>query len=235
MMTLPSPRIVLPENIDRCLSSVDMGFTTISSVWKTASTTMPKVWLPTCMTTMKPCSPCSTPGAPPSGSAVPSSSASGTTGSSLLRSRSTGVFLMRSMRWPDLWCTRTSSITANCGMAKRSPAASTMSAETMARVSGILITKVVPRPSTERTSMVPPMISMLLRTTSMPTPRPDTLVILAAVEKPAWKMNLWIWASFIFSSSASVARPFSSALARMRATSSPRPSSAISMMMCPPS
>jgi hypothetical protein len=35
-------------------SFVDIGFTTISSVWNTPSTTMPKVWLPTCVTTMKP-------------------------------------------------------------------------------------------------------------------------------------------------------------------------------------
>ena len=35
-------------------SLVDIGLTTISSVWNTPSTTMPKVWLPTCVTTMKP-------------------------------------------------------------------------------------------------------------------------------------------------------------------------------------
>ena len=35
-------------------SLVDIGFTTISSVWNTPSTTMPKVWLPTWVTTMKP-------------------------------------------------------------------------------------------------------------------------------------------------------------------------------------
>ena len=54
--------------------------------------------------------------------------------------------LMRSMRCSELLRTRTSSRTASCGMAKRSPAASTMSAETMASVSGILMVKVVPRP-----------------------------------------------------------------------------------------
>ena len=35
-------------------SLVDIGLTTISSVWNTLSTTMPKVWLPTWVTTMKP-------------------------------------------------------------------------------------------------------------------------------------------------------------------------------------
>ena len=67
--------------------------------------------------------------------------------------------------------------------------------------------KLEPSPGTDFTSTVPPIWSMLLRTTSMPTPRPDTLVTAAAVEKPAAKMNLWICASVIFSSSASVARP----------------------------
>ena len=74
-------------------------------------------------------------------------------------------------------------------MAKRSPPASTISAETIASVSGILMVKVVPCAGTDFTSMVPPIWSMLLRTTSMPTPRPETLVTLSAVEKPGAKMN----------------------------------------------
>ena len=36
--------------------------------------------------------------------------------------------------------------------------------------------KLTPTPATDLTSMVPPIWSILLRTTSMPTPRPDTLV-----------------------------------------------------------
>ncbi len=43
MITEPSPRIVLPENIAMWRSLVDIGFTTISSVWNTPSTTMPNV------------------------------------------------------------------------------------------------------------------------------------------------------------------------------------------------
>ena len=54
MITEPSPRMVLPENIAMWRSLLDIGLTTISSVWNTPSTTMPKVWLPTCVTTMKP-------------------------------------------------------------------------------------------------------------------------------------------------------------------------------------
>ena len=150
MITEPSPRMVLPENIAMWRSLLDIGLTTISSVWNTPSTTMPKVWLPTCVTTMKPLS----------GIALSPSSFSRldrrTSGSSLLRSRSTGASLMRSMRCSDLPCTRTSSTTASCGMAKRSPPASTISAETIASVSGILMVKLVPLPCTDCTSMVPP-------------------------------------------------------------------------------
>ena len=75
-------------------------------------------------------------------------------------------------------------------------------------VSGILMVTEEPSPATDLMSMVPPIWSILVRTTSMPTPRPETEVTAAAVEKPGAKMNLWIWASVIFSSSASVTRPF---------------------------
>ena len=77
-------------------------------------------------------------------------------------------------------------------MAKRSPPASTMSAETIASVSGILMVKVVPAPPTDFKSTVPPICSILARTTSMPTPRPEMLVTCAAVEKPGAKMKLQI-------------------------------------------
>ena len=70
------------------------------------------------------------------------------------------------------------------GIAKRSSFTITMRAATIARVSGILIVKVVPRPVSERISIVPPMSSILLFTTSIPTPRPEIDVTAAAVEKP---------------------------------------------------
>ena len=111
--------------------------------------------------------------------------------------------------------TRTSSTTPICGMAKRSPPASTISAETMASVSGILMMKVVPWPSRERMSMVPPMRSMLVFTTSIPTPRPETAVTAAAVEKPGRKMKRWMSRSGIPASSASVARPCASTFWRI--------------------
>ena len=52
MITEPSPRMVLPDNMGMWRSLLDSGFTTISSVWNTLSTTRPKLWLPTCVTTM---------------------------------------------------------------------------------------------------------------------------------------------------------------------------------------
>ena len=42
-MTLPSPRIVLPENISMSRRIGATGFTTISSVSNTRSTMMPKL------------------------------------------------------------------------------------------------------------------------------------------------------------------------------------------------
>ena len=84
---------------------------------------------------------------------------------------------------------RTSSTTLICGMANRSDTDSTINAETIASVSGILMMNVVPWPAVLFRSTVPPIFSMLVFTTSMPTPRPDTAVTLVAVEKPARKMK----------------------------------------------
>ena len=60
-------------------------------------------------------------------------------------------------------------------------------------------------------------------------------MIALAVEKPGWKMNFATWASLMRSSSASTASPRSRALRRIEAKSSPRPSSAISIVIVPPS
>ena len=57
---------------------------------------------------------------------------------------------------------------------------STVSAGTIASVSGMRSRQTVPLPASDSTSMVPPMASMLVLTTSMPTPRPETLVTAAA-------------------------------------------------------
>ena len=58
----------------------------------------------------------------------------------------------------------------------------------------------VPRPASDSTSMVPPMASMLVLTTSMPTPRPETLVTAAAVENPGRKISCRMSAGLIRSS-----------------------------------
>ena len=161
-------------------------------------------------------------------SPVPSSSFfDAISGSSLCRSLSRGADLIHSIRCSPL--SRTSSRTASCGKAKRSPAISTIRAATIASVSGILITKLVPLPGADTTSTVPPICSILLRTISMPTLRPEMLVTSNAVEKPGAKIRLLISACDFDEISDSPMRPASSALALMRAVSRPRPSSAISI------
>jgi hypothetical protein len=75
---------------------------------------------------------------------------------------------------------------------------------------------------------------MLRRTTSMPTPRPERLLICSAVEKPASKISLWISSSVSVCASG-LTRPRSMALARMRCLFSPPPSSLTSMAMLPES
>ena len=164
-----------------------------------------------------------------------SSCCSETSGSRRLRRRSTGVPFRRSIVCSLSDAARTSSTTLICGMAKRSPAHSTIRAETMASVSGILMTKVDPLPWADLISIVPPIFSMLVFTTSMPTPRPDTLVTLAAVEKPGFMMNWMICWSVIEASSISDAIPFWIAFCLIRSMARPLPSSWISMMMWPPS
>src|SRR5664279_2131799 len=54
----------------------------------------------------------------------------------------------------------------------------------IASVSGMRRRHVVPRPKVDCTSTTPPMDSTLVRTTSIPTPRPDTFVTVSAVENP---------------------------------------------------
>ena len=105
----------------------------------------------------------------------------------------------------------------------------TSSTGRIARVRGRLITNVVPLPRVERISMVPLSFWMLVRTTSMPTPRPETSDTWLAMEKPGRNTRLKLWRSSMVLASSSVMRPFSSALARSRSAFMPRPSSAIRM------
>ena len=101
-----------------------------------------------------------------------------------------------------------------------------------ASVSGRRIWKVVPLPSTEVISMRPRIDSMLRRTTSMPTPRPEMSVSCSAVLKPGAKMRALISESV--SDCDGETRPFSIALARMRSRLRPRPSSFSSTITLPP-
>ena len=105
----------------------------------------------------------------------------------------------------------------------------------MASVRGILIFRVVPCPCLLWTSTVPPVFSMLVRTTSIPTPRPETLVTFSAVEKPGMKMRRRISRSPMWVARSAVMMPRSMALRRTLSGSIPAPSSVISMLTCPPS
>ena len=64
---------------------------------------------------------------------------------------------------------------------------------------------------------------MLRRTTSMPTPRPETSVTFSAVEKPGAKISEKIVG--LGQGRVGLTRPRSRALARMRSGSRPLPSS----------
>ena len=130
---------------------------------------------------------------------------------------------------------RTSSSSDTCGIAKRSPAVVTTSAGMMASVSGILILRVVPWPATLCTSTVPPIFSMLVFTTSMPTPRPEMLLTCSAVLKPGAKIRFTSSRSPIRAACSAVMTPFWIALAFTRSVLTPPPSSEISMLTCPPS
>jgi chemotaxis signal transduction protein len=84
------------------------------------------------------------------------------------------VFAMTDSEPTSLWprpasfCARTSSTTLICGIAKRSPPTSTISADTIASVSGILMVNVVPAPGVLFRSMVPPIFSIYV----LPAPNP---------------------------------------------------------------
>jgi hypothetical protein len=113
-----------------------------------------------------------------------------------LSSCSTGMTRSRSVRtlWPrtrpnDFGSTRSVSTTPVSGRAQTRAPDLTSRAPMMASVSGSDSETRVPWPGVLVTSTQPPRCSMLLRTTSMPTPRPETSVTTLAVEKPGMKMT----------------------------------------------
>jgi hypothetical protein len=103
---------------------------------------------------------------------------------------------------------------------------------TMARVSGNVMMKRAPLPGTFFTSMEPPSSFTLRRTTSRPTPRPDTSVVVSAVEKPGAKMSSTAWSSL--TTSFWPMSPRERAFEMMRTGSIPPPSSLTSTQMLPP-
>jgi hypothetical protein len=110
-----------------------------------------------------------------------------------------------------------------------------VSAWMIASVSGIVSRQVVPLPRVDSTSTEPPMRSMLVFTTSIPTPRPDTLVTFWAVEKPGWKTSIITSRGSSWVACSAVTMPRATAVWRTRSTSMPAPSSLTSTVTCPPS
>ena len=90
----------------------------------------------------------------------------------------------------------------------RSPPLVTTSPGMIASVSGIFSLTVEPSPGRLVMSTTPPIFSMLDFTTSMPTPRPETLVTVCAVEKPGWKIRFSASRSLSFSACSGRRRPF---------------------------
>ena len=127
----------------------------------------------------------------------------------------------------------TSSRTAACGIASRSLADRTMSAGMIASVRGTRTRTVVPSPGRLWMSTVPPIASMLVFTTSIPTPRPETLVTAAAVEKPGSKMNCNTRSSGSAAASSAATSPRATAFARTADTAIPPPSSSTSIVTWP--
>ena len=128
---------------------------------------------------------------------------------------------------------RSDSRTAVVGITNRSAPTPTSRPSSTASVSGSVIRNVVPLPGSVRISIRPRSASMLRRTTSMPTPRPEISVTLSAVEKPGSKIS-----TLISSADGVRAGRDQAALDRLRhdlaRCRGPAPSSAISMTMCPP-
>ena len=118
--------------------------------------------------------------------------------------------------------------TALTGTASASPAARTSSASVTSTVSGRRSEKRVPAPGSVDTSTSPLRRPTLVRTMSMPTPRPAVVVTSAAVLKPGRKIRSSASLSDIAAAASAVTKPCATARRRSRSASMPRPSSATS-------
>jgi len=110
-------------------------------------------------------------------------------------------------------------------MANGRPSASTSSAAMMASVSGRRICATVPWPCSEVMTTSPPSSRIVVRTASMPTPRPEMSLVTSAVEKPGWKSSSIAFAMSVVSTASAPIRPLSAAFWATLRGSMPRPSS----------
>ena len=124
------------------------------------------------------------------------------------------------------------SSTPDTGSAYRSSPTRAIRQRRTPRVTGRLMTKVVPTPCSARTSMVPLRSSTTVRTTSRPTPRPELWVTSAWVEKPGENRKCSRAGPVAVESTGS--RPRSTATARTWSSSMPRPSSDTSITTVEP-
>jgi len=76
---------------------------------------------------------------------------------------------------------------------------------------------------------MPDSLAMLVLTTSMPTPRPDSSVACSRVLKPGWKIRLTASGGVIDVASSGVTRPRRTPTSRIFTQSIPRPSSSTSI------
>src|SRR3954449_10962371 len=104
----------------------------------------------------------------------------------------------------------------------------------IASVSGRRICAIVPWPSSEVIVTSPPSSRIIVRTASMPTPRPEMSLVTSAVEKPGRKSSSAAPLPSRLSAASAVIRPRSTARLPTLTGSMPRPSSRTSITTFPP-
>ena len=218
--------MVAPPYSGSSRSLPETGLMTISSVSTISSTVRASRRSPARITTAK---------RPVSGASRPRSSLRPARSRSSSRTCSRARPATRSMRGSCGPSSRISSATDDRARAKAWPPARIRRAGMMATVRGMRRTKLVPCPAREVISTWPPIRSMWARTTSMPTPRPEMLVTVSAVEKPGAMIRAKVAGSDRPAASSAVSSPWATARARIRSGSSPRPSSSIRTLIQLPS
>ncbi len=126
---------------------------------------------------------------------------------------------------PTRWVSRAVSTAAVTGTTHVWSATDTTSASTTASDSGSRMRNVVPRPALVRTSTSPPSRLTCDRTTSRPTPRPDTSLTCSRVENPGENIRSTSSSSERDRAWSSEISPRRTAFAATRPRSMPAPSS----------